>query len=223
VAYHKGMNALALSRPSTVALQAIAALSGALLFAWVLAHLLGNLTLFAGAAAADGYAQALRRTGPLLWLVRGGVLLAAAAHIWAVVRLARRAPPGARWLHRGRGRAATFASRSMRAGGALLALFVVYHLLHLTGGQLHPDFLPGHVHHNVTRALAAPLAGAVYLAACALLGLHLGHGLWALGGSLGLGLGRDPRRARKLASVVGAAVALAFASLPLAALAGVLR
>jgi succinate dehydrogenase / fumarate reductase, cytochrome b subunit len=217
------MNTVALPRLSTVGLQAIAALSGALLFAWVLAHMLGNLTLFAGPAAADGYALALRQTGPLLWLVRGGLALSTAAHVWAVVALARRAPPGARWLHRGPGRAATLAARSMRAGGALLALFVVYHLLHLTGGQLHPEFLPGRVHHNVTRALAAPLMAAVYLGACALLGLHLAHGLWALGGSLGLRRTGDPRRGRRLASLVGAAVALAFATIPLAALAGVLR
>ena len=185
-------------------------------------HLLGNLTLFAGPAAADGYAAALRRTGPLIWLVRAGVLAAAVAHIWATVALARRAPAGSRLIHLRRSRAATFASRSMRVGGLLLLLFVVFHILHLTTGTVHPDFLPGRVHHNVTRGLGGPIVAAVYLLASGLLGLHLSHGLWAAAGSLGLQPERDPRRGRRRAAVLAAALALGFASIPLAIIAGVL-
>lgn len=207
---------------STVGLKALLALSGAILFGWVLLHLAGNLTLFAGAALADGYAASLRRTGPLLWLVRALVLLAAVAHVWAAVHLARRAPPGARLLHLGRGRAATLASRTMRLGGALLLLFVGYHVLHLTAGAWHPDFQTGRVHHNVATALSAPLVAVVYLAACGLLGLHLTHGLAAAWTSLGLRPDGDPLRRRPLAALVGTMVAVLFASLPLAAVLGVL-
>ncbi len=214
------MTARHLPRSATVGLKAAAALSGALLFAWILAHLAGNLTVFGGAAAADGYAAALRRTGPLLWLVRGGLLLAAVVHVWAVVSLARRAPPRARLLHLGPGRAATLASRSMRLGGALLLLFVVFHLLHLTTGTLHPDFLAGRVHHNIVVGLARPLVAAVYLLAAGLLGLHLSHGLWALRTSLGLRPEADPLRSRRLAALAGVAVAVGFASIPLAVVLG---
>ena len=202
--------------------KALLALSGVILFGWILLHLAGNLMLFAGAAAADGYAATLRRTGPLLWLVRALVLLAAGVHVWAAVTLVRRAPAGARLLHLGRGRAATVASRSMRLGGALLLLFVGYHVLHLTAGAWHPDFLPGRVHHNVASGLSVPLVAAVYLAACGLLGLHLSHGLAALWASLGLRPEVDPRRRRRPAALVGTAVALLFASMPLAVLAGAL-
>jgi succinate dehydrogenase / fumarate reductase, cytochrome b subunit len=208
-------------RPSSVGVKALLALSGAVLFGWILLHLAGNLTLFAGAAMADGYAASLRRTGPLLWLARGVVLLAAGVHVWAAVNLARRAPPRSRLLA-GRGRAATIASRTMRLGGLLLLLFVGYHLLHLTAGAWHADFLAGRVHHNVVTALSRPLVAAVYLGACGLLGLHLAHGLGAAGASLGLRPDRDPSRRRRLAAGVGTAVALLFASIPLAILLGLL-
>jgi succinate dehydrogenase / fumarate reductase, cytochrome b subunit len=226
LAYHQGVKPDPLPRSlpgrSTVGLKAAAAVSGALLAAWVVAHLLGNLTLFAGAAAADGYAAMLRRAGGLLWLARAGTLAAAVVHVWAVVSLARRAPRRARLVHLGPGRSATLASRSMRLGGALLALFVVYHLLHLTTGTAHPDFVPGGVHHNVVRGLGVPLVAALYLVACGLLGLHLGHGLWSLWASLGLRPDRDPRRRQRLAVLTGTVVAALFASIPAAVLLGVL-
>jgi succinate dehydrogenase / fumarate reductase, cytochrome b subunit len=205
-----------------VGVKALLALSGVVLFGWILLHLAGNLTLLGGPAVADGYAASLRRTGPLLWLVRGGLALAAAAHVWAAVTLARRAPARARLLHLPRGRAANAASRSMRLGGGLLLLFVGYHLLHLTTGTLHPHFLPGRVHHNVASGLAAPLVAAVYLGACLLLGLHLSHALWAARASLGLRPEVDPRRGRRLATAVGTSIALLFASIPLLVLAGAL-
>jgi succinate dehydrogenase / fumarate reductase cytochrome b subunit len=207
---------------STVVLKLVAGVSGTLLFLWICLHLLGNLTLFRGAAAADGYAALLRRTGPLLWLVRVGLVVAAAAHVWATATLAVRARRAGGGLRR-RARAATLASRSMRLHGALLLAFVPYHLLHLTAGTLHPDFHAGAVFHNVVSGLSAPAAALAYAAASGLLGLHLSHGLWAARGSLGIGADRDPRRGRDLARAIGAAFALLFASIPLAVTAGVLR
>jgi succinate dehydrogenase / fumarate reductase cytochrome b subunit len=79
------------------------------------------------------------------------------------------------------------------------------------------------VYHNVVTGLASPLVAATYALASGLLGLHLGHGLWAAPGSLGLRGAGDPRRARRLAALVGGVVGLLFASIPLAVIAGVLR
>src|SRR5260221_13670895 len=81
-------------RRSTIGQKAVAAVTGALLFVWVLLHLLGNLTIFSGAGATDGYAAALHRTGPLLWLGRGGLFLALFLHValtWSFPRPAPRA------------------------------------------------------------------------------------------------------------------------------------
>jgi succinate dehydrogenase / fumarate reductase, cytochrome b subunit len=211
---------------SSVGARLLAAASGVPLAAWVVAHAAGNLTLFAGPAAADGYAASLRALGPLLWVVRAGVLVSAAIHVAAVVSLARRAraarPVG---YAASRPRASTFAGRSMRAGGALLTAFVLFHLLHLTFGALHPAFVPGQVHANVVTGLraGAGLVAAVYVVAALALGLHLYHGLWSVSRSLGLRRASARRLGRPVAGLVAAALALAFASIPLAVVAGVLR
>jgi len=214
---------------STVGRKALAAVSGLALAVWVGLHLAGNLTLFAGPGAADGYAAALRRAPALLWATRAGLLLAAVTHLGAVTSLAR-----ANWAARPRRqgqvpdrrperRLAGLAARGMRCGGVLLLAFVGYHLLHLTLGTLHPAFQPGHPYANVTTGLRSPVVAMVYLAAAGLLGLHLFHGVWAAVRSLGLRPARAAERRRPVIGVLAAALAVGFASLPLAVLAGWLR
>jgi len=217
------MDTLARFWRSTVGRKALVTASGLLLWLWVVLHVAGNLTLFSGPAAADGYAAALRRAPAVLWAVRVALGVAAVVHVAGVVSLAcagRAARPRHRTPAR---RASTVAARTMRAGGALLLAFVVYHLLHLTGGLFHPGFLPGHVYDNVVRGLRPTGVASVYATAAALLGLHLFHGLWAAARSLGVWPERAARRGRPVVALVSAAVTLGFASVPLAVLAGWLR
>jgi len=218
------MDALARLWRSTVGRKALVAASGLLLWVWVVLHVAGNLTLFSGPAAADGYAAALRATPAALWAVRAGLAAAAIVHVAGVVSLAR-AGRAARPRHQAPARrTSTVAARTMRGGGALLLAFVVYHLLHLTVGLFHPGFLPGHVYDNVVRGLRSTWVASIYMAAAVLLGLHLFHGLWAAARSLGVWpeSAARPRR-RPAVALVSAAVALGFASVPLAVLAGWLR
>jgi succinate dehydrogenase / fumarate reductase cytochrome b subunit len=209
---------------STVGRKALVALSGLLLGMWVVLHLLGNLTVFSGAATADRYAAALQQIPAWLWMARAGLAVAAVVHVAGVVSLTR-ANQAARPRHDvpARRRASTLVARSMRVGGALLLAFVVYHLLHLTFGALHPGFVPGRVYHNVVRGLRPPWVAGVYVAAAALLGLHLFHGLWSAARSLGAHPDAAAARRRPAVAVVSAAVALGFASVPIAVLAGWLR
>ena len=217
------MDAFARLWRSTVGRKALVAASGLLLWLWVVLHVAGNLTLFSGPAAADGYAAALRTTPAALWAVRAGLAAAAIVHVAGVVSLAR-VDRAARPRHQAPGRrAATVAARSMRAGGVLLLAFVVYHLLHLTIGLFHPGFLPGHVYDNVVRGLRSPWIASIYVAAAVLLGLHLFHGLWAAARSLGVWPEGAARRRRPAVALVSAAVAVGFASVPLAVVAGWLR
>ncbi len=209
---------------TTVGRKALVAASGLALFAWVALHVAGNLTVFSGPEAADGYAAALRRAPATLWGVRVGLAVAAVVHVAGVISLTR-ADRAARPRHaaRARGRASTWAARSMRVGGALLLAFVVFHLLHLTFGRFHPGFAAGQVYDNVVRGLRVPWVAGVYVAAAALLGLHLYHGLWAAARSLGVWPEGAGQRRRPAVAAVSAAVALGFASVPLAVLAGWLR
>jgi succinate dehydrogenase / fumarate reductase cytochrome b subunit len=209
---------------STVGRKALVAVSGLLLWAWVVLHVAGNLTLFSGPAAADGYAAGLRRAAALLWAVRTGLAAAAVVHVAGVVSLAR-ASRAARPRHTPHVPPwpAALAARSMRVGGALLLAFVGYHLLHLTFGVLHPQFLPGRVYDNVVVGLRPGWVAAVYVTAAALLGLHLFHGLWAAVRSLGVRPGVAARSHRPAVALLSAVVAAGFALVPLAVLVGWLR
>lgn len=178
---------------STLGKKAVMAVSGIVLFGYVLLHMLGNLKLYLGPESLNHYAEWLREVGaPLLphegalWLVRVVLLAAVAGHVWAAWQVTR-----ASWRARPRAYETVerlqvdYAARTMRWGGVILLLFVVYHLLHFTTGQAHTDFVPGDVYHNVVAGFSVPWVSAVYVVANLLLGLHLYHGLWSLFQSLG--------------------------------------
>ena len=200
----------------------LAALTGLFMAGWLVLHVLGNLTAFSGAAALDGYAAALRRVGPLLWLLRVALVAAVVVHIAATVSLVRRARAARPVRHVHRWPRGSYSSRLMVVGGPLLLVFIVYHLLHITFGVVHPSFAPGHVYANLVGGLAPPLIGALYLVAAVLVGLHLHHGLasalvsfgarWASSGVL-----------RQLLRGMAIAIAVGFATVPVAVLAGALR
>jgi succinate dehydrogenase / fumarate reductase cytochrome b subunit len=80
----------------------------------------------------------------------------------------------------------SYASRTMRWGGVILLLFVIYHLLHFTTGTVHPDFQEGNVYHNVVTGFQVWYVALFYIAAQLALGFHLYHGLWSMFQSLGL-------------------------------------
>lgn len=213
---------------STVGRKQIAAVTGVALLGWLVLHLLGNLSAFSGAAAMDGYARALHRAPALLWLMRALLFGAFAVHVLAVVTLARRAraarPVG---YARQRLRASSVAARSMRWGGALLLAFVVFHVLHMTVGALHPSFVPGRVHENLVQGLSRSGMAAIYTAAAGLVALHLHHGLFAAPRSLGLW----PRQFRQTAgrprsrgaALFALAMFVGFAAVPVAVALGVVR
>jgi succinate dehydrogenase / fumarate reductase cytochrome b subunit len=209
---------------STVGTKALAAVSGLLLWAWVVLHVLGNLTVFSGAGAIDAYAAALRHAPLPLWAARGGLALVAVVHVAAVASLAR-AGRRARPRHdvRAAPRSSTIAARTMRLGGLLLVLFLGYHLLHLTAGVLHPRFVPGRVYDNVVLGLRPAWVAAIYVGAALLVGLHLVHGLWSAVRSLGLRPDVAARARRPAVAVLAAAIAVGFASVPIAVLTGYLR
>jgi succinate dehydrogenase / fumarate reductase cytochrome b subunit len=220
---------------STVGKKAIAAATGGALWLWLVLHMLGNLSAFSGAAAIDGYAAALHRSAALLWTMRVLLLAAFAAHVAATVALAQRART-ARPIDpvRVQRRAASWAGRGMRWGGALLFAFVVFHVLHMTVGALHPKFVSGHVYANLVQGLDRGGMAALYTAAAGLVALHLLHGLWSAPRSLGLtargfrALEHRPLRPRRLRrprwpAALAAALFVGFAAVPLAVMLGVLR
>jgi len=178
---------------SAVGKKAVMAATGIILFGFVLGHLLGNLKLYLGPEALNSYSRFLRTAGEpvvpanvLLWVVRLVLIAAVTLHVlaaWQLSRASRAARPDA--YVAGSRIHTTYASRTMRWGGVIILLFVIYHLLHLTWGTVHPAFVPGDVYHNVVAGFQVWWVSLFYVAAQVALGFHLYHGLWSMFQSLG--------------------------------------
>jgi len=217
---------------SDVGKKAVMAVTGIMLFGFVLVHMLGNLKLYLGPEKLNGYAQWLREVGSpvlphsgLLWIARLVLLGAVLLHVTAATQLtlkSLRARP-----QRYRQRVAiqsTYAARTARWSGLIIALYVVYHLAHLTWGYAHPSFVSGDVYGNVVAGFQIWWVSAVYMVAQIALGFHLYHGLWSLFQTLGWwqqGGGRDWRR--QFALIFAWVVTLGNLSFPLAVMSGVVQ
>lgn len=216
---------------TSVGKKAVMAVTGAILLLYLVAHMLGNLKVFLGAAAFDHYAYWLRTIGePLLqfgwflWLLRGVLVVSFGLHIVAAAQLAARS----RTARRGRGAArrlrvpGTYAARTMRWGGVVIALFVVYHVLDITVGTLSPDYLAGHPYHNVTADFRLWFVTAFYTIAMAALALHIRHGVWSATQTLGLAAGRE-RALRAASTAVAVVICGGFVVVPWSVLLGLVR
>lgn len=211
---------------SSIGRKWIMAVTGLILFGYVLAHMSGNLLVYVGPEALNEYAEFLREFlhGAGLWIARGVLLASVVLHIWAAVALAlennEARPVGYRKTHH---QASTYASRTMIWGGPILALFIVYHLLHFTTGQAHPDFVPGDVYHNVIVGFSNPVVVAVYVIAMLALGLHLYHGVWSMLQTMGLSHPRYDARRKTAAAAFAVLIVVGNVSMPVAVLTGLVR
>src|SRR5262245_5768437 len=202
------------------------AVTGLVLFGFVVGHMLGNLQVYLGPEAMNAYAVTLRELlhGAGLWVARAVLLLAVVLHIWAAVSLSlesRNARPQGYRVETHR--ASTYASRTMIWSGPLLALFIAYHLAHLTFGSVHPEFVEGDVYHNFVSGFTSWPVSLLYIAAMLALGLPLYHGVWSQLQTLGLSHPRWNPLRKALAVGATLLVVLGNISFPVAVLAGWLR
>ncbi|TDC85186.1 succinate dehydrogenase cytochrome b subunit [Micromonospora sp. KC606] len=218
---------------SNVGLKAVMAVTGLLLVLFLIAHMLGNLKIFAGAGSFNHYAHWLRELGtPLLpagwylWLQRGVLLAALVAHIWAATVLAVRARAArpVKYAHRKKVRG-SYAARTMRWGGVIIGLFVIYHILDLTTGHLNPVGDPTRPQANVVADFAPDrwYVTLFYTLAVVALGFHLRHGAFSAFRSLGQQTPKGERRARNIALVFAVALTAGYLVVPFAVLIGLVR
>jgi len=216
---------------SSVGKKVLMAATGVIFVVFVLGHMYGNLKAFYGPETFNHYAEFLRDMGAplfmhgqLLWLIRIALILAVLIHVIPAVQL---------WIAGNRARPVsyvrgleieetTIAARTMRWGGLILFVFVVLHLLHLTVGSLHPDFIPGDAYNNLVVGFQVWPVSAGYIVAMGVLSLHLYHGVWSGLQTLGLNHPRYNRYRRPLAAIVAVVVFVGFVSVPAAVVAGIL-
>ena len=230
------MNSVCELYRSTIGKKFVVALTGSVLFGFVLGHMTGNLKAFAGVGVdgvhkLDVYAHFLREVGTemfghggLLWIARGVLLLALLLHVATIVQLQARnsasRPVGYKVSKLG---AATPASRSMLYGGFAILAFVIYHILHMTTGNLHfAGFEEGKVYQNVVNAFGQWHVTLIYAVAMFALGMHLYHGVWSFCQTVGIDNPERNAGLRILSKLAAFVIAVGFISVPVAVFLGVL-
>jgi succinate dehydrogenase / fumarate reductase cytochrome b subunit len=171
----------------------VMAVSGIILVLYLIAHMIGNLKVFAGRESFNGYSEWIRTIGEpavpaqtTLTIIRAVLLIAVIAHIWAAISLwrqAKRARPNGYVTKKAV--AQSYASRTMRWGGVIVGLFVIYHILDLTMGVANPEGPGTTPYDRLVAGFSNPLVTAVYVIALVLLGMHLRHGIWSATQTLG--------------------------------------
>ncbi|MCP4167737.1 MAG: succinate dehydrogenase cytochrome b subunit [Chloroflexi bacterium] len=218
---------------STIGRKVIMAVTGLVGIGYVLAHMYGNLKIFFGLSYFNHYAEGLRELGaPILghehalWVMRFVLIGSVFAHVWAAYTLsiqARRARPGDYAVKRTL--QANYASKLMRWGGALLAVFLLLHLMQLTWGTRYvvANFIPGDPYSNVISTFSFVPTAIFYIIAVGFLGLHLYHGGWSLVQTLGWLDPRYDKLVRILAALLALVIFIGFSIVPLAVMLGLVR
>jgi succinate dehydrogenase cytochrome b subunit len=217
-------------RRTSIQLKYVMAATGAVMLLYLVAHMVGNLKIFFGAEAIDTYAAWLREVGEpalpyetVLWLVRVVLLVSVVAHIASAVILSHRAHRArpVRYAHR-KPVQGSYAARTMRWGGVIIALFVVYHLLDLTTGTLNPHGVHGEVHANVVADFAPErwYVTLVYTLAVVAVGFHVRHGLWSALQTFGRSSAATQNTLKGVALGVAVVLVAGFLSVPFAVLTG---
>jgi succinate dehydrogenase / fumarate reductase cytochrome b subunit len=210
--------------------KAIMAVTGVLLFGYVIAHLLGNLQIYsADPEQINRYAAFLHNpaNAAALWTARIVLLAAVVLHIVASVQLwsLKRAARPIGYVKK-QDADASYASRTMMWSGPIIAAFVIFHVLHLTVGAVLPleetaDGMPN-VRANVISGFSQPLVSGFYIFAMILLCMHLYHGLWSMFQSLGFNHPRYTPKLKKGAALVAILIAVGNCSIPIAVMTGLI-
>ena len=210
---------------STVGRKIVMAVTGIVLVGFIAIHMSGNLLVHRGADAMNHYAAFLKSQAPLLWGTRIVVALALVLHIHSALTLTRRAAAARPDRYaRLTPQVSTWSARLMRVSGILLAVFVVFHILHVTTGTvLASQFVEGEAYQNVVRSFSITWVAAFYLISMMALAMHLHHGIWSLFQTLGANHPHLEGGRKKLAWLLSVVIPAGFASVPLAVIAGMAR
>jgi succinate dehydrogenase / fumarate reductase cytochrome b subunit len=213
---------------STIGKKAVMAVTGLIMVLFLLLHMLGNLKIFFGPHDFDSYAAWLRTIGEpvlhdawFLWIQRAVLLVVLVLHIVCAVQLSKRdlAARPTRYAHGQRARA-SFATRTMRWGGIILALFIIWHLLDLTVGVTNPDFAAGRPYHNVVADFQIWWINIIYIVAMLMVGLHINHGFWSASQTLGLNRPARDRAIRTVGTTLAVTITVGFLAVPIGVMTG---
>jgi succinate dehydrogenase / fumarate reductase, cytochrome b subunit len=212
---------------TTIGKKAVLAVSGVILFGFVIQHMLGNLQVFLGPDVYNHYAESVKSNPALVWSVRGLLLLALITHVVLVVQLYARSLAARPVAYRVKKNIATsYAGATMKYSGPALLLYILFHLAHFTAPGLSlgdHEFSPVDVYGNFVASFQLPWVTLLYVTANLLLGMHLYHGGFSLLQSLGLNHPRYNKRARLGARAFALLVTTGNVAMPLSVLFGLIH
>ncbi|MFI9583797.1 succinate dehydrogenase [Streptomyces sp. NPDC052236] len=213
---------------STLGKKTVMAVSGLIMLSYLIAHVLGNLKVFFGPGEFNAYGHWLRTMGePVLhyewglWIVRVALLASVVAHAVAAYQLSRRDIRARPTPYAHKPRRANYATRTMRWGGIILVLFIVWHLLDLTTLTVNENAQPGHPYENVVATFSTWYGNVIYIVAMLAVGLHIRHGFWSAAQSLGVGNATRDRVLKTVANLLALTLTVCFISVPVAVMTGV--
>jgi succinate dehydrogenase / fumarate reductase, cytochrome b subunit len=221
---------------STIGTKVVMALTGLGLLLFTIAHMVGNLQVFAGPEKLNAYAKTLQDLGPVLWAMRIGLLAIFVVHVgsaWRIWRMNRAARPERYAVYRPN--TSSYASRTMMWSGLIVLAFIVYHLLHFTVGAVQPEYfhLPdwgeanaaapdAHARNDVYRMVVlgfrSPVVALSYVVAQLLLGMHIWHGASSLFQTLGCVNPRIDLLKRAAGPALAVVIVVGNCAIPLAVL-----
>ncbi len=211
---------------STNGKKVVMAVTGAMMFLFVIGHLLGNLQVFEGPEKINAYGHFLHSIGEVLWIVRITLILAIVLHITATIQLALRSKR-ARPIGYSRKEAinSSYASRTMYWSGPIVLAFIIFHLLQFTAGYIHPEarFVEGDVYQNLVSGFQVWWVSAWYIFAIILLGFHMRHGIWSMFQSVGLAHPRHTKTLKRAALLIATLIVLGYISIPISILLGLVK
>ncbi|MDJ1135288.1 succinate dehydrogenase cytochrome b subunit [Streptomyces iconiensis] len=215
---------------STIGKKVVMAVSGLVMLAYLVAHMLGNLKVFFGPGEMNGYAHWLRTFGEpvlhyewFLWVVRVVLLAAVVLHGVSAYQLSRRDIAARPVKYQHKRQRTSYATRTMRWGGIILTLFIVWHLLDLTTGTVNPRGQSGHPYENIVAAFRTWYANVIYIVAMLAVGLHIRHGFWSAAQTLGVTKPGTARVLKATSNVLALVLTLGFLSVPLGVMTGVVN
>nr|WES10816.1 succinate dehydrogenase cytochrome b subunit [Streptomyces sp.] len=204
------------------------AATGLIMLGYLVAHMAGNLKIFFGPGEFDSYAHWLRTIGEpvlhyewLLWILRVVLVAAVVLHGVAAYQLSRRDLAARPDKYRRTRARTSYATRTMRWGGVILLLFLVWHLLDLTTLDANPNAQHGHPYANVVASFDRWYVAAFYILAMLALGLHIRHGFWSAAQTLGANSPRRDRVLKATANGLAALLTLGFVAVPIGVLTGI--
>ncbi|HZM87258.1 MAG TPA: succinate dehydrogenase cytochrome b subunit [Blastocatellia bacterium] len=224
------MNLFSRAYHSSLGKKYVMAITGLLLFLFVIVHMAGNLQVYLGREAMNTYAALLASKPALLWTARVGLLIITMLHIISALQLAAE-NRAARPQNYAEGKPiATFASRTILVSGLIIFAFIVYHLMHFTLGVTNPDFadlqdpLGQHdVYQMVVEGFRNPYVSVFYIVSMGLLCLHLSHGVSSLFQSLGIRRKTTVASFNRFAQVSAFVIFVGNCSIPIAIMSGYVR